>query len=197
MTAAPEPGSPLPQWRRLAGYVVVAVLAVVLIALSLRSDRSATDQPVSTGVGSSPVVSTFPRPSSSVVTDSGAPVATAPSPADVEDEVRSAAVRALDAWGEFAVTGDLDTMQPWVWNDGPQWVNLESEAPGIIERDDTGPAYAVGIAESAIDMQNDTAILTGSVSFTRLDEQDQTYRWVLSFERRDGEWRIWSVTDGA
>ncbi len=185
MTDGPQP--PIASWRRWAGYVVVAILASVLIGLSLRSAGRLSEPTVP-----APTQQASP---SAPVSPLGAELGTTTTAALAQVGTRAAAANALEAWGEFAVTGDLDTMRPWVWEDGPQWENLVADAAGIVGREDTGPRYTVALSNPTFEIIDEAASLRATVTFSRFGELDQTYDWVLELERRGEEWRIWSVTD--
>lgn len=191
--------------------MIVALLAIALIVISSNQPNS-TGAPVAITQGSVPVVSAFPSPGSAT---SGT-TTTATTPSAPTESVSATAVAtvaevvdgALVAWGEFAVSGDLGGMRQWFWQDGPQWLNLESEAPSIEARADPGPAYAVSIEgasieavsiedllrdSEALDSAGSAASTSGTVRFERPGEQAQQFSWTIVLIQRAGDWRVWAV----
>lgn len=180
---------PVAPWRRWSGYGVVALLAVVLFAISFRRPDPATPLPGAITSRSSPVVSTFPVRA----TGSAAPATAGADETADTAEVESTVGQALTAWGAFAVSGDLAVMQSWFWADGPQWSNLSADAVSIEERQDDGPLYVVTIDRPVVEVHEDSASLAAKVVFERPGEENQEFSWTLLLRRRNGEWRIWSI----
>lgn len=111
------------------------------------------------------------------------------------------AQQALDAWGRFAVTGDLEELDGHFHPDGPQYAQLRDEAPDVRARGDGGFPYSFGIEDASIeDASVDTlhagrALLHVEVALNRPGEPTRLLRWELDLvhEPHHG-WRVWTVT---
>lgn len=175
MDEPPPSARPPASWRRWSGLIVVGVLAIILIWLNTHRDAgrgSATGGPASTATNGS---------------DAPASEASADPVVVIEG--------ALQAWGQFAIDGDLDRMAPFFWADGPQWANLENDAADILVRSDPGPSYLTSVVDAhVVDATDGQQTVVAGVTFGRTGESTQTLRWRISLHRRDGRWAIWSIT---
>ena len=105
-----------------------------------------------------------------------------------------AAQDALDAWGRFAVTGDLGGhFHP----DGPQYAQLHSEVPAVRARKDRGPPYELQIEDATVEVVHARHTrLHVDVTLTRPSEAARSYKWQLELVREpDDGWKLWTVSD--
>ena len=199
-------------WRIAVAIVFLGVLACGLFwVISADDDPAAprngapstiapsTEAP-STGAVTVPASS----PSLEGSTTSGAQTATSsptptilPPPDDVElRDVLPAAQRALSAWGEFAVTGDLtlvgDTFDP----NGPQYQQLMEEAVTLAADPLGPPPYVFAMGEAELERPRaQRVILVGPVSTSRPGEPDQSFNWRLHLRWSGTDWLLWTVEE--
>ena len=124
----------------------------------------------------------------------------APASTTVEDRVLADSRRALQDWGKFGVSGDLNTVKGSFWRQGPQYKQLTREAPQL-RRDPLGPpAYKFVLtgAPQVLPAGNDQRIVRGVVTTSRPGQPTRSYRWDM-YMRRDatagGRWRVWTVAN--
>lgn len=121
---------------------------------------------------------------------------TVPEPSMAPDapDVEAALVEVLDAWGAFAVTGDLTLLDGLVSPDGPRMCTFQEEARAL-QADPPGPPdYRVTAGPGRVRIFTPEAITDRTVSFTRPGEADQVFAWRLIFRLEAGRWKLWSVT---
>lgn len=165
-----EPETPTSTWRWAVVFVIIGGLSATLLWQTTRAPddpprTSATDRAAS---GSSQVAS-------------------------ASDEILEGLAGALDAWGRFAVTGDVGLLKGRFDPNGPQYRQLQSEAPGLRAGP---PAYSVTIASPEIDVEGEeSARVVGTVTFEREGELPQTFEWQITMRRDTSGWRLWSVEE--
>ena len=96
-----------------------------------------------------------------------------------------ASTRALRAWASFAGTGLLDEVSVWFAVDGPQYAQLQAEAPTIVP----GQNYYFDLAEARLIAPG---VVRGSVTIGG-DGTEENYLWDIELVRRDGGWKVWTV----
>lgn len=184
------PERPRPSWGMPAAAVVV-VLLLVGLGWTLVSGGGSVEEPSATPspttvVPASAPSTIAPRESSSTTSTTAAPVE---EPAVDLTDPASAAAAALDAWGEFAATGDLSIVETVFDRDGPQYAQLSSE-----EVDPSGGVpYDVTIEQPEVTVEGDVAHVRGTVVWSRVGEAEQRYEWSIELHRAAGEWRLWTV----
>lgn len=173
---------------------MVAVLAIILIALSQRQAGPPAPEPVPITNAAAPEVSAFPAVPAVPESAAADQTTGTTSPPDVGVAVLAATADALAAWGVFAVDGDLDSLRSYFWEEGPQWSNLEADAAAVVARQDDGPAYDVAVANAeTTDGGNDSAIVDATVIFSRPGELDQQFEWRIELRSGADGWKIWAV----
>ena len=203
-------GTGLATWRLVAVAGIIGGLAAVLlwqlgrepVPLPPASSMAAVEPILGTpevtpsrasrpGSTSSSVRSTTPSTTSASTTATSAPTMPA---AETEAEVLAAARGALEAWGRFAVTGDLEPLGPWFAADGPQYAQLVEESTALKAAPLGDPPYVVTLesATASLDAEG-RAVVEGSVSFTRTGEATQRLEWRMTFHPGPQGWTLWSV----
>ncbi len=111
-------------------------------------------------------------------------------------DVLPAVEAALVAWGEFAVTGDLDLVATTFDRAGPQYAQLRSEAPALAADPLGPPPYVFTLSEASLHRPAlDRAVVVGDVTLDRLEEPTQSFRWRIVMNWVGGEWLLWTVRD--
>ncbi len=214
-TATDDPPPPDNRGRLLLAAAVAALLLVGIIALNTRPSR--TPQPTAaasttTSAGArAPVTTQQPqRPPTTVAPPTTrAPAATAPvapsttarptttapaAPATTAipaepDEV-TAARRALDGWVRYVATRDLAALAPAFDPAGPQHAQLANEAGWT-----PVAGYGVDLTNPTVTASTaNQATVTGSVTWRRPGEANQTFTWDLVLRRHPDGWKLWTVT---
>lgn len=122
--------------------------------------------------------------------------ATVPEPSVASDaaDVEAALVEVLEAWGAFAVTGDLALLDGFVSPDGPRMRTFREEARAL-QADPPGPPnYRLTADPGRVRIITPEAITDRTVTFRRPGEADQVFAWRLIFRFEQGRWKLWSVT---
>lgn len=101
----------------------------------------------------------------------------------------------IEAWGLFAVTGDLSVVQPWFSLAGPQYELFEREARGNAGIALGGEPYAVTLQDETLTEAGDTAQVRGRVVFVRTGEPSQPFRWTIDLVWESERWLIWTVSE--
>jgi hypothetical protein len=118
----------------------------------------------------------------------------------VEDRVLADSKRALQDWGKFGVSGDLNAVKASFWTQGPQYKLLTREAPQLRQRPLGPPPYQFVLtgAPQVLPAGSDQRIVRGVVTTSRTGQPTRTFRWDL-YMRRDaragGRWRVWTVAN--
>lgn len=140
--------------------------------------------------GSTPQGSEVPiDPATTLVT-----VTTQPA-AQQEATVLLAATNALSSWGEFAVSGDIETVVPYFVEDGPQMDQFRAEMSGLAADPAGPPSFDFLLSEPTVTISADTAVVSGNVVMSRVGETDQAFEWDLYLRLVEGEWQVWTVSE--
>ena len=116
----------------------------------------------------------------------------------VDERVLGSARAALDAWGRFGTTGDVNVVAPYFDNRGPQFTQLAGEARSIAPRPPGPPPYAFTLSGARIlpGSAPDERIVRGDVVVSRANESDQQFQWDLVLRRgSENRWLLWTVRD--
>ena len=120
-----------------------------------------------------------------------------PTTTSANSRVVSDGREALKEWGMFGATGDLRAVQGSFWPDGPQYKELQKEAPGLLKRHVGLPPYQFAL-ETPFKIINSGSdkIIRGTVATSRQGEATHRYNWDI-YLRQDpklgGRWRVWTV----
>jgi hypothetical protein len=159
------PLQPAPPWRRLLGLALVVVLALA------------------------GAYSVFVQPRSSAPEDRTAQ----PDPAAAS--VLRATNLALEAWGQFAVSGNLDLVARTFDQSGPQFTRFIHESRLITPKPAGPPAYVFAMAAPKVMPGPNlrARIVRGEVVVTRDGEAERRYGWDLVMRNAAGRWVVWTV----
>jgi hypothetical protein len=129
----------------------------------------------------------------------GAPPSSLPAAPTAQQPALEAGRRALEAWGRFAVTNHLGTLDDWFWTNGPQYRTLAREAELRRGTKALGPpAYQFTLTRVQVLAPSPRyRILRGWVRVTRPGERAQSYGWDVWMRRAGASrdrWRLWTVT---
>lgn len=185
-------------WRVALALILIGSMAGGALWLIL-SDRRGD-----TGLGSVPPdLATSILPSDTAVTDGAAntvvtlpPSSTTVDPAG-ESDILIAATNALTAWGEFAVSGDLTTVEPYFASDGLQMDQFRDEAPGLAADPAGPPPYDFLLSDPSVSVMPDAAVVSVMVVMSRPGEADQIFEWDISLILDGEDWLVWTVSDRA
>jgi len=117
---------------------------------------------------------------------------------DQDQQVVAGAQRALQAWGEFAVTGDLATLEDTFWKQGRQYQQLVKEVAGIRRRGAGPPPYQFTLTpRQVLPGPGAQRIVRGTVRMSRSGEATRSFQWDIYMQRVAGSgnqpWRLWTV----
>jgi hypothetical protein len=106
-----------------------------------------------------------------------------------------AAETALIAWGQFAVTGDVELLEHSFDTSGPQYRELAGEAPGITADPLGPPPNDVRLETARVDEASvNEAVVAVSVAWARPGEPDQRFAWDVVIRRSvTDQWFLWTV----
>lgn len=173
---------------RLAAGVMVAALAAGAAYAGSRT----TPAPVPTSPpGLVPSSSSAPG----TVAPTSSPSTVPSSVPDISDDPVDVAAEGLQAWGRFAVSGDLETLAAWFSTRGPQWARFEQEAPALLADPLGDPPYRVVFDPLETVTHAGRARVVAEVTFVRTGEPSQAFDWEILLRREDGRWRIWTVEE--
>jgi hypothetical protein len=107
--------------------------------------------------------------------------------------------QALQDWGRFGVTGDLNLVKGSFWPNGPQYKELVREAPGLRQRPIGPPPYQFVLEDPVTVLQaGSDRLVRGVVKSTRPGQPTRSFRWDI-YMRQDrsagGRWRVWTVAN--
>ncbi len=178
-----SPGDRAPRWGlpvaiAVAAALLLAVLVLVVVpALTRSGDTRSTDAASSSA-------------SDAIIQRERA----TPAPADPRID---AAGRAVAAWGQFAVTGDLASLDGLFDKDGPQYRTLSEEVPRLVAGGGGRTPYQVTLSTADVVSSNDgEAIVKGNLIWQRKGESDQVHSWEIVLRRADNDrWVLWTVRD--
>jgi hypothetical protein len=181
------PDRPRPAWGMPAAALVI-VLLLGGLGWTLLSGGGSTREPAATPTPTV-VPTTTPTTAPPVSSSTTAPQPAVEEPVyDLTDPVQ-AAQAALDAWGEFAVSGDLTVLEPFFDPASPQYAQLEAEAADARG----GIAYEVTAEEPEVVVDGEIARVEATVTWRRVGEPDQRYEWSIELRRAGEAWRLWTV----
>jgi hypothetical protein len=118
----------------------------------------------------------------------------------VEERVIADSRTALQDWGRFGVSGDLNAVKSSFWLQGPQYKQLTRESPRIKQHPLGPPAYKFDLtgAPQVLPAGSDQRIVRGVVTTSRKGEPTRSFRWDI-YMRPDsaagGRWRVWTVAN--
>jgi hypothetical protein len=101
---------------------------------------------------------------------------------------------ALDAWGRFAVSGELGLLEGHFDPAGPQYRQLASESERLAANPIGDPPYGFALAAEEVRGSGSTVFVVGGVTVTRPGEPEQTLRWSIEMHLIGDRWQIWTVT---
>ncbi|MDQ3569799.1 MAG: hypothetical protein M3396_04095 [Actinomycetota bacterium] len=166
----------LPVAIAVAGVLLLAVLIMVVL-------------PALTGADTKSDTEAVEMEGPEATAQEGAP---APTPADPRID---AAAKALAAWGQFAVTGDMAVLEGLFDKEGPQYQALMDEAPHLAAVRDGLTPYRVTLSNPAVAVGDSRQVtVAGTVVWSRQPEAEQVFAWeVVLRPSRDAGWVLWSV----
>jgi hypothetical protein len=117
-----------------------------------------------------------------------------------DQRVIADARRAMAAWGEFAISGDVGKLTSTFWTDGLQYQKLTKEAPGLKQKNTGPPPYQFTLTPSRVtNAPGGMKIVRGTVRVTRPGEQPQSFQWDIYLKRvpesNPEVWRLWTVAE--
>lgn len=178
------------------GLIVLALLVGALLAVNLSSRRQETAR---TSAGESLTAPT-PTGAPSLVPSLTVPAALPPAPVVAppagDGEVLEVVGKALEAWGRFAVSGDLAEVAGLFAAGGPQFRRFETEAAAFAAAPLGPPPYRYEmIGPTVVEIGAAERMVQGSVVVSRPDEPQQTFHWslLLRWMPDAGRWQVWSV----
>jgi hypothetical protein len=124
---------------------------------------------------------------------------TTPVDTSVQAKLLADSRQALQDWGRFGVSGDLNLVKASFWPDGPQYKQLSREAPGLRQHPIGPPAYQFVLEEPVTVLAaGKDRLVRGLVKTTRQGLQTRSFRWDI-YMRQDpsagGRWRVWTVAN--
>lgn len=173
-------------------WFAVLVLVVILIGLWWLIFR---------GLFQGDELTKVPTPSTTI--SAQPPKSTPPAASSFSSAERrqiSDAREALNAWGEFAVSGDLSKLGDTFWKEGLQYQKLVKEAPGLQSKNSGPPPYKFALTPSQVlDASGGQKIVRGTVKVSRPGERTQSFQWDVYLRRVPGsnpeQWRLWTVAN--
>jgi hypothetical protein len=124
----------------------------------------------------------------------------APVSTTVEDRVVADSRTALQDWGRFGVSGDLNAVKASFWPQGPQYKELTQESPQLRQHPLGPPAYQFALtgAPQVLPAGGNQRIVRGVVTTSRPGKPTRSFRWDI-YLRPDtsagGRWRVWTVAN--
>lgn len=181
-------------WRVGLALAVIAALAGGIVWVSLvGGDDVPTAAPVTTtavAVAAAPDTAA----ASKVSTTSGVQSAPTTTVSPQQEEILEATDRALAAWGEYAVTGDLSLVEGTFVAAGPQLEQLRGEAPARRAEPLGAPPYEFEVRDPVVTVKDaGEAIVAAQVVLTRPRGPSQDYDWRIHLHRIGGTWQLWTV----
>lgn len=102
---------------------------------------------------------------------------------------------AMAAWGRFAVSGDLEEVEPFFVVDGPQYRQFVEEAAALAVAPPGPPPYRVLVETSNVVRDAAEAQVEAGVRFVRTGEPSQSFRWVVVLRIVGDDWKVWTVEE--
>ncbi|MFP3914154.1 MAG: hypothetical protein ACLFWM_04715 [Actinomycetota bacterium] len=180
---------------RLGAALLLVVLAGgVAIAATTMDD---SEVPRVSATASRPRQSTTATSPAERITSPPASVpTTAASSTRLPDRSPERVVReGMEAWGRFAVAGDLGEVAPWFSPEGPQWRQFQAEAPALSDHPLGDPPYTVTVADLVLSREDPRTRVEATVTFVRTGEPSQTFRWVVVLVGEGEDRAIWTVEE--
>jgi len=118
----------------------------------------------------------------------------------VDDRVLADSRTALQDWGRFGVSGDLNAVKTSFWQQGPQYKQLSKEAPQLRQHPLGPPAYQFALTGTPqiLPAGSNQRIVRGVVTTSRPGQPTRSFRWDI-YVRVDtgagGRWRLWTVAN--
>ena len=160
---------------------------------------SSTTTPVPTTVLPAPTT-VLPAPTTVVssttttAVDGSTPTTTTAAALSPEVAVLDAMDRALAAWGEFAVTGDLTLVAGLFVVHGPQLEQLRGEAAALLAEPLGPPPYVFEVHDPVVTIDDPgEAIVAAQVVMTRPGESPQEFDWRIHLHQIGGTWQLSTV----
>ena len=107
---------------------------------------------------------------------------------------------ALQDWGKFGVSGDLNAVKSSFWQNGPQYMQLSKESAQLRQHPLGAPPYQFVLTGTpkVISAGTNQRIVRGVVTSSRTGEPTRSFRWDI-YLRPDsasgGRWRLWTVAN--
>lgn len=112
---------------------------------------------------------------------------------EVPSPIVDGAVEALDAWSEFATTGDLAVLDSSFVRNGPQWRQFEAESAAWTERPVDEPLRLQVRQFRLRHLDPTTATVWVEVKASRAGFVSEVFGWDFDLVRENGGWRVWTV----
>lgn len=124
---------------------------------------------------------------------------TTPVETSAQDRLIADSRQALQDWGRFGVSGDLNLVKTSFWPGGPQYKQLARESPRLKQRPIGPPAYQFTLEDPVTVLQaGKDRLVRGVVKSTRQGVPSRSFRWDI-YMRQDagsgGRWRVWTVAN--
>ena len=121
-----------------------------------------------------------------------ADLAAASADPDVPEPLVEAVHRALDAWSQFATTGDLALVGSSFVVGGSQWSQFKTEAAA----EGTPGAEPLRLEVRRLRLRSldvTTATLWAEVAASRTGFESEIFGWDFDLTYGNGQWRVWTV----
>jgi hypothetical protein len=179
---------PIARWRLWVAVGVVVALAVALAALALDPPGPSATEAPPTPTSPSPAPPTSgpsPRPSTSTSSPAGPATPTAAA-------LTSTTRQALRAWAAFASSGDLRSVRPHFWPDGPQYQQFQREAS---QRGLAGGPFRYELTRPTVRL-GPSPVVQGTVTVSQPAGRSAQFTWDfwLRYDPGSRRWRVWAVT---
>ncbi len=194
-----------PPWRVAVAFGILGMLAVGVCAES--RNPSLVESAAEPTATSDPSPTAAPALSSEPVTEPGGTtvVATTAEPASTDSaaitlpgDVFADTQAALTAWGEFAATYDLASIEDTFVLDGPQYDQLAGEAA---EQADAAPGpppfqFLLAFPQVIVTEGNEVATVRTTVVIARAGEVDREVAWDIEMHwvEEESRWRLFKAT---
>ncbi len=103
---------------------------------------------------------------------------TTPVDTSAQERLLADSRQALQDWGRFGVSGDLNVVKASFWPDGPQYKQLTREAPRLRQHPIGPPAYQFALQDPVTVLQaGGDRLVRGVVKSTRQGQPTRSFRW--------------------
>lgn len=114
---------------------------------------------------------------------------------DVPEPLAEAVCASLDAWSQFATTGDLSALGSSFAPDGPQWRQFEAEYATRQGATSAEP-LRLELREHRFRLISpNTATVWARVEASRSGYESEVFGWDFDLIRDNGRWRVWTVVE--